>query len=131
VKASRQILLYGNSVILGTVGASLRRCSQFEVATLVPPLQEAMALYKEKPDVVLFDLEALGMEAVFSLLKADPALLLIGVSPGINLVNVWSGRQLGGLSMQGLVDLIKSTADDFPVGPGVGEDGPCRSVERE
>ncbi|MGA7875608.1 MAG: hypothetical protein WCA08_08090 [Desulfoferrobacter sp.] len=125
MKARRRILLYGNSVILGTVGASLRSCSQFEVTTLAPPLQEAMALYKEKPDVLFFDLEAPRMEAVFSLLKADPALLLIGVSSGINLVNVWSGRQLRELSTQGLLDLIKSAADDLPNDPEVGEDGPC------
>ena len=70
------------------------------------------------------------MEAVFSLLKADPALLLIGVGPGINLVNVWSGRQLRELSMQGLIDLIINAANDLPVEAGVVEDGPCRGVEK-
>lgn len=130
MNTNRRIVLYGNSVILGTIGASLRLCSQFEVATLAPPLQEAMALYKEKPDVLFFDLEAPRMEAVFSLLKTDPALLLIGISPGINLVNIWSGRQLWELSMQGLIDLIINAANDLPVEAGADADGPCRGVEK-
>lgn len=131
MKASRRILLYGNSVILGTMGASLRGCSQLEVVAVAPSLQEDMALHKEKPDVVLFDLEAPGMEGVFLLLKADPAPLLIGVSPDINLVNIWSGRQLRELSMQGLLHLIKSAALGLPVEPGVVEEGLCRGIEKQ
>ena len=108
MKANRRILLYGNSVILGTIGASLRRCSQFEVTTLTTPLQEAQELDNVKSDIFIFDLETPNTEAVFSLLKADPTLVLIGISPGINLVDVWSGRQLRELTMQGLLELIKS-----------------------
>ena len=38
MKVNHGILLYGNSCILGTIGLSLGRNSQFEVSKLEPPL---------------------------------------------------------------------------------------------
>ena len=122
---SRRILLYGNSVILGTIGASLRRCPRFEVFTQTPPQQPEMALRKGNQDVVLFDLEAPHTEAVFSLLKADPTILLIGVSPSINLVDIWSSRELRGISMPDLVGLIEGRIDDLSTVPGGAHGRPC------
>lgn len=115
MKPSRRILLYGNSLILGSIGASLRRCPQFEVTIQAPPLHETKALLKENPDVLLFDLEAPHTEAVFSLLKADPTLLVIGVSPSINMVDIWSGRRLRELTLQGLLELIGKAENGLPV----------------
>ena len=103
---SRRICLYGNSVILGTLGASLRRRPQFEVTTLMPPLPGARELATLKPDVVLFDLQATQTEAVFSLLESCPKLLLIGVNPDTNLVKMWAGRQLRELSTNDLLKVI-------------------------
>ena len=128
VKAHRRILLYGNSVILGTIGASLRRFPEFDVTALKTPLSDMQVLDEAKPDILFFDLEAPHAEAVFSLLKTHPTLHLIGISPGINLVDVWSGRQLRDLSMQGLLDLIQNAADDLPVESGASRDGSCRGA---
>ena len=88
MKTTRRILLYGDSVILGTIGASLRGFSGFEVTTLKTSLADAQVLDHAKPDILFFDLEALHTEAVFSLLKTNPTIHLIGVNPGINLVEV-------------------------------------------
>ena len=114
MKPNRRILLYGNSVILGSIGASLRRCPQFEVAVRAPRIHETKALLQENPDVLLFDLEAPHTEAVFALLKADPSLLVIGVSPGINRVDIWSGRRLRELTLQSLLNLIGKTENGLP-----------------
>jgi WD40 repeat protein len=108
VKEIRRILLYGNSVILGAIGASLRRCSQFEVTTLSSPLEEVREFDAVNPDILLFDLETPHTEAVFSMLETNPNLLLIGISPDINLVKIWSGRQLKDISTEGFLDLIKN-----------------------
>jgi len=100
----RRVVLYGNSVIIGTVGTSLRRSPQYEVIPFSPVQQnelEALA-----PDVVLFDLEAAQNEAVFSLLARHPALLLIGLCPDTNLVKMWAGRQMVELTTKGLVEAI-------------------------
>jgi len=115
VKATKRIILYGNSVILGSVGASLQRGSQFEVTVLEPPLQDMQELDSLKPEIVLFDLETIYANSVFPLLKNNPNLLLIGISPDINLVKIWFGRQVRELSTQSLLELIKSELKGFAV----------------
>lgn len=122
MKIRQQILLYGNSVILGSIGACLQRCSQFEVTTLASPTQEVQKLETLKPDILLFDLETIHTEPVFSALKTNPSLLLIGISSDINLVKIWSGRQFRDLSIEGLFDVIKSGLKDFDSQSGSNED---------
>jgi hypothetical protein len=117
VKVRQRILLYGNSVIIGSIWACLQRCPQFEVTTLAPPLEEASAFDNVNPDILLFDLETIHTETVFSALKTNPSLLLIGISPDVNLVKIWSGRQLRELSMKDLLDLIKNEAIAIPDAP--------------
>jgi hypothetical protein len=102
----RRIYLYGNSVIMGTLGASLRGVPRYEVSALSPPWPETVELEALAPDVILFDVEAGRPEAAFFLLQKHPNLLVIGVSPDSNLVKIWSGRQLRELSTQGLLDVI-------------------------
>ncbi len=113
MRARRRILIYGNSVILGAIGASLSGSSEFEVKTLNLPQPGAHVLDNVKPDVLLFDLESPHSEAAYSLLATNPRLLLIGISPGVNLVKIWSGRQVRELSTQRLLELIKSEANDL------------------
>jgi hypothetical protein len=115
VKKRRQIILYGNSLILETIGISLMAYPQFEVTKLVPSLQETQKIDVAKADIILFDLETTSPEAVLPLLETNPSLQLIGVSPGINLVKVWSIRELREVSMQDLLKVIKSDAKDSSV----------------
>lgn len=100
----RQVVLYGNSVIVGTVGASLRLSHDYEVIPLLPAQQNELEAMT--PNVVLFDLEAARPEVAFSLLETCPGMMLIGISPDTNLVKVWSGRQLQELSTRELMGLI-------------------------
>lgn len=126
IKANKRILLYGNSVILGTVGISLGHYSQFEVKKLAPPLQETQMPDAAKADIIFFDLETTHPEAVLSLLETNPTLQLIGISPGINLVKVWSIRELREVSMEDLLQVITSEAKDPPAEPGGDEARPSR-----
>ena len=102
----RRILLYGNSVILGSIGAGLRHYPLLEVASCEPSPADFRLLSKLRPDVLLFDSEATDAEEVLPLLESHPAMLLIGVSPDINVVKVWSGRQLREMSLQDLTEVI-------------------------
>jgi hypothetical protein len=122
VKVRQRILLFGNSVILGSIGIYLQRCPQFEVMTLAAPLQEVQDFDNVNPDILLFDLETIHTEAVFSALKTNPSLLLIGISPDVNLVKIWSGRQLRDLSINGLLEMIKSEFQDLAGKSGGNED---------
>jgi hypothetical protein len=106
MKAKQTIFIYSDSIILGAVAASLRRTSQFEVMTLpsLPLLAKKFDILT--PDILIFDLENPNTEVLFSLLEAYPTLQLIGISPDINLVKIWSGRELRDISTQGLLELI-------------------------
>lgn len=121
MEVSRRILLYGNSVILGTLGASLCKCSQFEVTSLVPPFPPTPEMAALQPDVVIFDLEANHSEAVFPLLECCPKLLLLGLSPDTNLVKMWAGQQLQELSTQGLMEVINQQLRNPLAGTGGGD----------
>ena len=103
---SRHIVLYGNSLILGTLANSLKSYSQFEVTTFTPPLPDTQKLAACSPDVVLFDLNSPHNEAVFPLLESCPKVLLLGVNPDKNNVQMWAGQQLQELSTQGLMNII-------------------------
>ena len=119
MKENNQILLYGNSLILGSIGDSLSRFPQFEVTTLSATTEEMQKIDSPKPDILLFDLEITRPEAVFSLLESDSNLQLIGISPDVNLVKVWSIRELREVSMQSLIEVIRSEAKN----PSVEVDG--------
>jgi hypothetical protein len=85
------------------------------VRTLNLPLPGAYVLDDVKPEILLFDLESPYSEAVFSLLGTDPRLLLIGISPDVNLVKICSGRKVRELPTQSLLELIKSEVNHLSV----------------
>lgn len=96
----------GNSLILGVLGESLRHNSQFDLTSLALPL-DVKKLESLKPDAILFDLNTLHMESVFSLSERCSKLLLVGISPDTNVVKVWVGQQMRELTMQGLLNVIQ------------------------
>jgi len=118
MKANKRILLYGTSVILGSIVASLRHLPQFEVISLALPLRKSQTVDAARANILLFDLETTHSDAVLPLLGANPALQLIGINPGINLVQVWSIRELRELSMPDLVNLIYNGSESAPAGSG-------------
>lgn len=101
----QRIFILGNSLILNGLGESLQRSGRFDLTSLDLP-KDARELEPMKPDAILFDLESPDKESVFSLSENCSKLLLVGVSPGSNIVKVWIGRQLHELSMQGLLAVI-------------------------
>ena len=104
----KSVLLYGNSVILGCVGASLERAGGFDLTYLSAPLPGPSELEALSPDVILFDAENGQSDPAFSLLKKRPDLLLFSIDPDGNLVRLWSGRQYQELSTAELTGLIEA-----------------------
>jgi hypothetical protein len=104
--ARRQhICILGNSLILNGLGESLQRSGRFDLTCMESP-EDAQGFDSMMPDAILFDLESPYKESVFSLSESCPRLLLIGISPGSNIVKVWIGQQLRELSMQNLLAMI-------------------------
>ena len=103
----RRILLYGDTLILDSVGAVLRTSRGFEVISLSSPLPGLAEVEALTADAVLFDIETTRPEAVFPLLETQPGLLLLGISPDGNVIRLWSGRQLREVSGKELRDVIE------------------------
>lgn len=116
--AKKRLLVYGRSVILGTVGASLQRSDRVEVITLAPPLPPLADLLFMAPDVIVFDVEATHPAAAFPLLESCPRLLLIGVNPTTDQVMLWSGSPMRAVTTQKLIDVIDHWSGRSP------EEGP-------
>jgi hypothetical protein len=106
IEATRRVLLYGNSIILGSIGAGLRQSDALEVTACESPIEDPNLLDSLQPDIILFDSEATQAEGLLPLLESYPSVLLIGVSPDVNLVRVWSGHQLREMSLKALVEII-------------------------
>jgi DNA-binding NarL/FixJ family response regulator len=103
-----RILLYGNSVVLGGIGAGLRAEGRFEVVGLPRSLPDTSDVEALAPDVIVFDIETPGSAAAFSTLESHPNLIILGVSPDDNIVQLWSGRPYRELSIKDLTDLIEA-----------------------
>jgi hypothetical protein len=115
VKASKRIFFYGNSVILGSIRASLSRFSELEVVTLKLPQKKSQWLGSTRIDILIFDCQRTRPEEVITFLMGIPTHLLIGVNPDVNQVQFWSFRQLQELSTQGLLEMIKDEVNGFSV----------------
>ncbi len=105
----QRVILYGRTVILGTVGASLQKRIQFEVISLAAPYPGVQELGAMKPDVILFDTETARPTAAFALLATCPGLQLIGIDPESHQALVWSGRQVAAMKAAdqiGILDLM-------------------------
>ena len=106
----RRVLLYGKSLILGSVGAGLQQCPHLEVVSVSPPFPTAQGLAALAPEVIIFDVEAACPESALTLLAACPSLLLIGIRPSSDQVLLWSGRRSRAETLQELIQVI-----DLPI----------------
>ncbi len=103
---TRHVIVYGRTVILGTVEASLRRFPQMKISVLCAPFPTVEELEVMAPDAILFDMEAPQPESALALLERCPGLLLIGVNASSNGALVLSSRPATVLSADDLVHVI-------------------------
>lgn len=103
----RRVIIYGNSLILGAVGASLRHCLDAEIIHLSQPLPEAQELSVMSPDVVIFDLEGPHPDSKLSLLRGQHDLLLLGVHPSKHELLILSNHTTQACGIVDLVNVIQ------------------------
>jgi hypothetical protein len=109
----RRVILYGKSVILGSVGAGLQDVAGLEIVALDTPLPTTQGLAELSPDVIIFDLAAAHPEAGLLLLRERPGLLLVGVDPASDELLVLSGRQERAVAVADLLRVIhRGTSGD-------------------
>ncbi len=102
----QRVILYGDSVILAAMQASLSGFPNLEVISLE---QSPSSLMEGWCDLhlaaVVFDLASVSPDFPLVLLQ-QANLLLIGINPETHQAHVWSGQQQSELSMQDLVQVI-------------------------
>ncbi len=128
MKKRLKVLIYGDTLVLGCLRASLAAYEGLDLASIEVPVTGEQELRRLDPDVVLFDLEAAGPAFQHSLAVRSPDLLLVGVDSAANRVLTWTGRQLCQLSTAELVQMMEgATSGAAPAKPwadaqGTGED---------
>jgi hypothetical protein len=112
----RRVLLYGNSLAVSAVAASLQACGDLELVR-VPAGAAAPAgantagrLSVLAPAAVIFDRVTTRPDLVLALLDQLPQALLIGVNPSSDQVLVLSGRQERAVAPEDLLGVIQRGA---------------------
>ena len=102
----RRVVLYGDSLILAGVRASLESCPDLQVLFLDRSLQEPLdAIGAWCPATFVFDMDAVQPDFQLSLLQ-QPGLLLVGIDPKTHQALVWSGREEAAVVAADLISLI-------------------------
>ena len=115
----QRVIVYGNSVVLSGISASIDLDPDCEVIgySMTADLQD---LYVLHPNVVIFDLDAVQPDFIYRLaqdiprLPGQPPLLLIGIDPETNRAVVWSGWEAKELSSQDLAQVIHQMNSSNP-----------------
>lgn len=101
-----RVVLYGNSVVLGALKASLERYAELEIIPLSSSIPRAEELGALAPDVIIFDTGSAQPAPIFNLLRELPDLLLVGVDPELADLALWTGKQNQAVSAEDLVQTI-------------------------
>ena len=103
----KRVVLYGKSLVMSTIGASLQKCPDLQMLPIDPSQPNAgQDLCALQPDAVIFRLGAAQPDALLSLLQ-QPDVLLIGVDPETHQALVWSARQTAAVAAADLVRAIR------------------------
>ncbi len=101
------VALYGNSLVLASIGARIARRTGLQPATIDAALPGALEkLSALEPDVVLLDLGTTHSDPVMALWKARPELLLIGVDLGTDRMLVLTGQPARALTAEDLIETL-------------------------
>jgi len=104
----RTVALYGNSLVVSSIGASLQGRAGLQVFSIDATMPDAVSrLGALQPDVVIFDLAMAQPEFALALWKAQPRLLLIGVDLTTGQALVLSGQPSSLLTMDDLLQVIE------------------------
>lgn len=116
---TQTVIIYGNSLVASSIGASLQGCAELQLLSLDPALPDAQQrLSAAQPDVVIFDLATEHPEVAIALWKMQPHLLLIGVDLTKDHTLVLSSQETRVLSTGDLLQVIASHTGDVSQPPG-------------
>lgn len=100
------VALYGRSLMLAGVGQRLARQAHLRVVTVDGPTPDH-ALGSLAPDVLVVDLGTVPVDSAVALLRDRPDLLLVGLEASGARLLVLSGEQAGSFGTDDLVALVE------------------------
>ena len=111
-----KVIVFGNTLVLAGIKTSvgLDKSCQMIVCARETSLPELAALH---PDALIFELDAVAGEFLFSLSRALPGLLLIGIDPETNRAIFWAGQEASDVTARDLTHAIRHTGKTGPLGP--------------
>jgi len=101
-----KVVLYGNTLVLAGLQASLAAYAGLELLCLADSPANEQDFSTLRADVVIVDAAAMPSLPLGLLNNLHPDLLLVSVDVTANRVQVWSSQQLSPTSTQELVALI-------------------------
>lgn len=103
------IVLFGNSLVVSSIGASLVHLPSLTLHQIDTSLSELeQHIQREHPDVLIFDLATDYPISPITLLKEYPRLLLIGIDISNAKMLVLSSRQTQALTIDDLTHVIEA-----------------------
>ncbi len=104
----RKVVLFGGTLVVSTIGASLQGRSDLHLVQMEAFLPDALQrLDAACPDVILFDLASAQPDFAVPLLRKRPGLLMIGVDLVGQKMLVLSGEQSRLLTTEDLLQVIR------------------------
>jgi hypothetical protein len=102
----RTVLLYGNSLVISSIGATLDGQPGLHLLRMAAGPQDLASRLPTPPDIVIFDLVATPLDIVLPLVQGQPAPLLVGLDMASDRTLVVSGGQRSVHSQKDLLRLI-------------------------
>lgn len=111
----RTVLLYGKSLLLPLVAASLKDSPTLCVTHAVTWVEARRLLTEAVPDVLIFDMSDAHQSDVLLLLAKNPHLLLIGLDVERNQAVLLGGQAAQSLSLEGVRQIVEEGLHKSPV----------------
>ena len=110
----RTVLLYGRSLLLSGVAASLEQCPDLRVVR-APTWEEVRRLSEEVvPDAVIFDLSDAQESHILPMWFKNPALVMLGLDPECNQAVLLRGQESGSLTVSHIKAMIGVASQAVP-----------------
>jgi hypothetical protein len=104
----KRVVLYGKSLVMSTIGASLQDCPDIQLLQVDPSTTDVQDhLRRLQPDVVILDQAAIQPDFSVALWKVQPELLLIGLDLMSGKALVLSSQPARLLTTNDLLQLLR------------------------
>jgi hypothetical protein len=103
---ARTVLLYGRSLLLSGIAASLEQCADLRVVHAVTWEEVCRQPAEFVPDAVIFDLSDAQETRILPLWFKNPALIMLGLDPECNQAVRLTGQEARALTVSHIREMI-------------------------